>query len=174
MDPTIATAIIVLIGTVAMALISNHQLSRSQAMTAATAQQERIDLAAEKKADREADWERQDEVANRLVKQQTRAADAVEQVAVVAGQTATEQGRKLDQIHTLVNSNMTAAMEDSLAWAQALLLQLEKEVNPNVDAVSAIEALKSRIGTLQHDLADRKTAANHAAIDMASGAVKGG
>jgi hypothetical protein len=126
----------------------------------------------EKVADREAEWARQDKVADRLVAAQTAATQAAEKVARTAATTAKDQGQKLDQIHTLVNSNMTTAMENELASYQALLALLKKESPPDEETKGAIKATEERVEKLTVELDDRLRATEKAAAQLASGTVK--
>lgn len=73
--------------------------------------------------------------------------------------------QKLDQIHTLVNSNMTAAMQDSLDSTireRAALIELStsrKDANkePTQDTVSAIALADAKISELRVTLEYRRT-----------------
>jgi hypothetical protein len=88
---------------------------------------------------------------------------------------AKEQGAKLDQIHTLVNSNMTAEMEKSLAFAKANLLLLKKVAafpGPTTDEdKAAIEETHRQVIELEAQLDDRlkqtTAAAQQLKVDLA-------
>lgn len=77
------------------------------------------------------DWAREDAVAKRLARSNQ----------------ATNS--KLDQIHTLVNSNMTAAMENELAAVVARLNQMEA---PQEVTEAAVQLLRNRIEELRSHL----------------------
>ena len=74
----------------------------------------------------------------------TKAAQKVEQVAQLAAKVAGSTGDKLDAIHTLVNSNLTASMNRELD-ALRELQQFKKDD----------EILKRRINELQAQLTER-------------------
>ncbi len=161
-------------------------------------------------ADREADWKRQDEVANKAAQAAADLATNQQKIAAVAAEAARllleKQGEttraqqevavqaaeaarlllannervaeiqeltngKLDVIHVLVNSNMTAAMQgemDATIREVALmteLLQLKKAAGlaPTVEALAAIDAANAKIKDLRLSLADRLEAAAEAA-----------
>lgn len=109
--------------------------------------------AAMHREDRQADWARQDAIA-----------------AVAAAANAKTNG-KLDVIHTLVNSNMTAAMQAELdairreivMMREVVALNLAAGREPTVEALAAIEATQVKITTLEAQLADRATATENAA-----------
>jgi hypothetical protein len=93
-------------------------------------------------AEKREDWRRQDEVAARLL-----AANAKTDV-------------KLDTIHTLVNSNLTAAMQSELNALTALVVNLRAasgEGDPVKDKAE-IAHLEERIVELTAQLADRHQA----------------
>jgi hypothetical protein len=95
--------------------------------------------------DREADWARQDAIA------------------------AATNG-KLDIIHTLVNSNMTAAMQAELdairrelaMMREVVALNLAAGREPTVETLAAIEATEAKITKLSSQLAEREAAARRA------------
>lgn len=103
--------------------------------------------------DRLADWARQDEIAE------------------AARESAARVDNKLDVIHVLVNSNMTAAMQAELdaikreivMMREVVVLNLAAGREPTVEALAAIEATQVKITELESQLADRKTAADAAA-----------
>ena len=111
------------------------------------------------------DWARQDAVADRVAEAAERAAGAArlllaanERVAATAAETNT----KLDAIHTLVNSNMTAAMQAELTAVEAQRVVLQevvalKEANgvPADESRATIETLNNRVNELRAVLTDR-------------------
>lgn len=104
-----------------------------------------------------AEWARQDVVAD-LLKRST-AAQAV---------VAVDQGQKLDQIHLLVNSNMTAEMQKGLESHKALLALLVR-LAPKETA--RIKALEAQIVELEAQLRERAAAAIAAATATAAAAI---
>jgi hypothetical protein len=92
----------------------------------------------------EADWEREDEVADRLKA------------------SVQETNGKLDIIHTLVNSNMTAAMEDALGSKVALLVALRRMAGdiPTSDEQDLINTTESEIAERRAELHDRRQQAD--------------
>lgn len=103
--------------------------------------------------DREADWARQDILAER------------------AADTAKETNGKLDVIHTLVNSQLTAAMQselDAIVRELAMMLEviaLKKAAGfePTAEALAALDAAQAKVADLTAKLEDR-----HRAQDRAS------
>jgi hypothetical protein len=91
-----------------------------------------------------ADWAREDEVAARLKA------------------SVQETNGKLDVIHTLVNSNMTAAMEDALGSKVALLVALRRMAghSPTNDEQSLIDTTESEIAERRAELHDRRQQAD--------------
>jgi hypothetical protein len=127
--------------------------------------------------DRIEDWARQDAVAKK-------AADAAEfliasnqkmadKAAEAASLLLTNNKRveiatditiqKLDVIHTLVNSNMTASMKAELDAVKAQLVLLREVMSlnsvagrePDVDAIAVIKVTQAKIAELSVALADR-------------------
>jgi predicted RNase H-like nuclease (RuvC/YqgF family) len=92
------------------------------------------------------DWRRQDEVAARLLAA-TKHTDEV-----------------LDTIHTLVNSNMTAAMQSDLnsMKAQLALMKQVFRLTGKVAQDPSIEVVEARIAELTSQLEDRQKAQERA------------
>jgi hypothetical protein len=94
------------------------------------------------------DWERQDEVAAR-----------VEAVAKAAAVNAANVDTQLKQIHTLVNSDMTAARQSELIAVEAHLATLRRNVathgEPSDDEQTVMDNLSARADELRSILADR-------------------
>jgi hypothetical protein len=86
------------------------------------------------------DWEREDKVARRLA------------------ESVTQTNGKLDVIHTLVNSNMTAAMEDALGSKVALLVALRRMAGdvPTSQEQTLIDTTESEIAERRAELHDRR------------------
>jgi uncharacterized membrane protein len=105
-----------------------------------------------------------------------RLADYARQDAIaLAARTASEKtNEKLDVIHTLVNSNMTAAMQAELdairreivMMREVVALNLAAGREPTVEALAAIEATKLKITALEAQLAYRAAAVE--AADLAA------
>ncbi len=112
-----------------------------------------------RKEEKEQDWKRQDEVAAKADEAARLLLAANERVA----KTAAVTNGKLDQIHTLVNSNMTAAMKAELeATIEKLKLMRkivarDKAENIKVlpEALEAIRSVEAKIGELTASLNDR-------------------
>lgn len=120
--------------------------------------------------DRREDWARQDTVAARVEAVADRAAEAArvllvanERVAEQAAADAAEVSGKLGQIHELVNSSLTAQMEEAAAALsqQAVLMREVVALNraagrePSTEALDAIDAIDARVAELQARLTDR-------------------
>jgi len=105
-----------------------------------------------RRREKELDWKREDLVAQRL-EDQVREATRI----------AALSDSKLDQIHTLVNSNMTEARQGELDASRRELAQLKinvrllerlgNDVPP--DAIKIIEFTKQTIRKLEHELDER-------------------
>lgn len=108
---------------------------------------------------RRQDFRRQDQVADRVA--ETAAALLADNSKVTA---------KLDQIHELVNSNMTAAIRGELVAveAQQFLARRLALLEPRPDDAGVLDALEVKIGELRVALADRAVQLVHA--DEAAGA----
>lgn len=112
-----------------------------------------------RRKDKEQDWARQDAVAAQAREAARLLLDANERVAATTQVT----NAKLDVIHTLVNSNMTAAMQAELdATVRELAMMGEvielKRANghePSVNTLATFKATELRIGELKATLADR-------------------
>ena len=73
------------------------------------------------------------------------------------------QSAKLDQIHTLVNSNLTASLKDQLDTRRAYLIVLTESIAykktagevPSSETLGFIDATKIKIAELEAQLADR-------------------
>lgn len=130
--------------------------------------------------DREAEWAHQDKLAKRAADQaqalrdgQIAAAEQAataatlllesnERVATEAAKVSHAQSEKLDTIHTLVNSNLTASKQSDLDTKRGLLASLQEIValrsgssNPAVRAAAAIPLLEEAIGALSAELTER-------------------
>lgn len=123
------------------------------------------------------DWARQDLVAQRLQERGDAAAARAQEVAVQTQQAAqlllvnneavAAQSRaantKLDVIHTLVNSNMTAALQDGLDSNRAQLVTLRELISlkvaqgeePDEETKAMLHALEEKVGKLAANLRDR-------------------
>lgn len=101
---------------------------------------------------RREDWARQDAIADRQEK------------------AAAANGSRLDEIHTLVNSNLTDAQRRELAATQAMLVTMREVVDlkragglePGPQSLQAIEMTQMRVDALEHDL-ERKLQQTEAA-----------
>jgi hypothetical protein len=119
------------------------------------------------------DWRRQDEVAERVKEASEQAAAAAallvasnRDVALKADETRKELGGQLRVIHTLVNSQLTEALElalaakiATLAATKALAVANQRQgaaVSPG--DLDVIKLMESEITELRSKLADRKHA----------------
>jgi hypothetical protein len=109
--------------------------------------------------DRREDWRRQDKVAADA----RDAKAAVETVRTTLAAATRTTNDKLDVIHVLVNSTLTAAKQAEYdATASSLVLMREvvrlnraAGEGPNEDALAAIEQTEAKLGKLHADIADR-------------------
>lgn len=108
---------------------------------------------------RREDWARQDRVADR-------AAETAELLLAnnqAVADTAEVTNNKLDVIHTLVNSNMTAALQGELDSTRANLATLRELIalrvsqgqEPNNDTLAALATLEAKVKKLAANLSDR-------------------
>jgi type VI protein secretion system component VasK len=110
-------------------------------------------------ADRQADWDREDKVAARVEKVATDAAAAQE-----------ANSSTLHDIHTLVNSDMTAARTAELTATRLLILALKRLPPKDADTRDAIDTAEKRVDELQQILADRLVAQRKVESDAAMAA----
>ena len=133
--------------------------------------------AALRREEKQEDWRRQDEVARRaqevaeqLLEKQKETVEHTEEAAhllvennKVVAKTARETNSKLDVIHTLVNSNMTAALQDQLDETKARIVVLKEVIAlrvdagkaPDPDALGVLAAAEEKAQKLGADLRDR-------------------
>lgn len=113
----------------------------------------------QKAIDRAADWARQDAVAAKAQEAADRLLIQNERVAKSTRKTQ----EQLDVIHTLVNSDKTAAMQREADDAEARLILL-LEINrlhvaagnePSAESLAAIKATEQKIEALNAELEDR-------------------
>ena len=100
-------------------------------------------------------------------------ADRVALVAKILQENSSTTNRQLERIHTLVNSNMTAQMEDALASKKSQLVALIevrtlKEaagLEPTPEARAVIKETEEAIARKEAELADRLTATSLAELE---------
>lgn len=120
----------------------------------------------QRRKEKEQDYKRQDEVARRVEKVAKKAATAAGRVSTVATTLVasnSETNKKLDVIHTLVNSNMTKAMQGELDANIVTLASLKELIElkkaagkePTKEALSAIETVEKNIHELKLSMTDR-------------------
>lgn len=97
--------------------------------------------AAERKTDRHEDMVRQDEVAARLTR-----------VNALVHEREKRHGNKLDEIHVLVNSNLTAALAAQLEATKAQVVLMEDA--PNTDPAK-LELVRAKVVQLEETLRER-------------------
>lgn len=130
-----------------------------------------------RREERTEDYARQDQVAERLQKATEQAATKANAVAMQT-QTAAHlllqnnekvaaatkaANTKLDVIHTLVNSNMTSALQGQLDAHKAQLITLRELIalrvmmgqSPDDETAATLLALETRVGVLAANLKDR-------------------
>jgi len=114
-----------------------------------------------RREEKELDWAREDEVASKAAV----VADTLIVSNERAARSAEQANGKLDVIHTLVNSNMTAAMEAQLVALQGqlvMMMRLAEIADPTVNEAAAIKAVQGQIAELTATLRDRLAATEHA------------
>lgn len=126
--------------------------------------------AEQRRLDKQEDYDRQDQLAERQTKalgavadQASKAAELLVTSNAMVAATAEKQGVQLTQIHTLVNSKMTESMQNELDSERRGLVLLEKIVRlaqaagdpPGPADAVAIGSSRARIAELEARLADR-------------------
>lgn len=119
--------------------------------------------AEQRRMDKEADWKREDEVAKRAEKAAADLINSNKAVAKLAADNAEKVMFGLERIHTLVNSDMTAARSEQRDQARLTLTGLRKIIKldedagrePSQDDLDAIDAAEKTIKKLDTILADR-------------------
>lgn len=124
----------------------------------------------QRKVEKREDYVRQDEIANRATEVAEQAKKAAvllvednRRVAKTAAAAAQQTFGKLDEIHTLVNSNMTAAMQAELDATVREVAMMREVValhkaagrKPSAEAAAAIAATEAKIAELRATLEDR-------------------
>jgi len=171
---TILVAALAFIGTLIVGVVVPFFLVRQ------SARERREDLArqvAQHREDRDAEWARQDQVALKaeratveLAASQKRIADQAETAANLAAERDAKVAGQLSRIdaqarriHTLVNSDMTAARQSERDQAQAMITVLRKVITlaeerglvPEESDIDALQAAEQRVVDLDRILADR-------------------
>lgn len=139
MDSSIVVAVIV----GGMAVVGQQLLSRSNAR--------------QRREEKQEDWDRQDAVAAKAAE----AADLLLAENKKVAATAVQTQRSLSEIHTLVNSNMTAAMQGQLVALKAQLALMERLAgvkSPTYDEKLATAGVVAQIAELEAALNDRLAA----------------
>ena len=116
-----------------------------------------------RKDERAQDWKRQDEVAARLAAAQQATTARTEEVAAAVAESSAATDGKLDQIHTLVNSQLSTALRNELAALVALaalmadVIEIKRAggLEPTEEALAALELTKARAAELELVLEER-------------------
>ena len=171
---SILVAALAFIGTLIVGVVVPFFLVRQ------SARERREDLArqaAQHREDRDAEWARQDQVALKaeratveLAASQKRIADQAETAANLAAERDAKVAGQLSRIdaqarriHTLVNSDMTAARQSERDQAQAMITVLRKVITlaeerglvPEESDIDALQTAEQRVVDLDRILADR-------------------
>jgi hypothetical protein len=141
-----------------------------------------------RKAEKDQEYARLDAVADKAeatareaAKQAAEAASLLVKSNEAVAETARVTNGKLDVIHQLVNSNMTAAMQDSMGALKAQLVLMHEVIDlkraagavPSPDALTAIAATEAKIVELQAVLTDRERQAKIVADQEATARAAG-
>jgi len=164
MNPDVQVALIVVAGVVITGMFGAltgfvgpvvlRRMDRSQ--RAAERQEDR--------KDREAVASQAREAAEKLV-----ASNA--EVAAAAKETGAQTLAAVGVIHTLVNSNLTEAIEDSLVSAEAALLTMHELASfrpPAPEGLARIATMEDKVASLRIKLADRREQGAMAEAQMAA------
>lgn len=153
MDTTVVIGVIAacsaILGPLVLSLLTGRQQARARLVEARVRREEKKE-----------DWARQDAVATQAAEAARLLLVANEEVAAAARVT----DGKLDVIHTLVNSNMTASMQSELDAKKGQVVLMREVVTlkqaagqePTKAALASIEAAESRISELEAALSDRR------------------
>lgn len=153
MDPILITALSVAIPAVVASTLAPMALAWMQGRNAA---KQRIDEANVRGVEKRADYERQDVVAKRLVESNRVVAEAIVENSKITN-------TKLDEVHALVNSSYTAALQATFEAVQAKLVVLldsiefkkEHGIKIEQDVVIDIEATKTKMNELAAAVTER-------------------
>ena len=126
-------------------------------LTGRQRQAEKRDDALRRLTEKREDWRRQDEVADRLLKANSKVADRL-----LEANSKTDD--KLDEIHVLVNSNLTAAMQSELnsLHGQLALMNKVSALTGETAVDPTVEVIEARIKELSAQLKDRLEAQERA------------
>lgn len=126
--------------------------------------------AEERRTDKEQDWARQDAVADKLIASNAKVAASAKASSDIIAASAALTEEKLaelkvgqDQVHTLVNSNLTAAMEAQLEALEGKLIvqvqmhEYKKEAGKKLEpeAIASMEETTRKIADLKKSLEER-------------------
>lgn len=122
---------------------------------------------------KEQDWERQDQVAAQAREAAELLLAANERVAAQSAEESRVINGKIDVVHTLVNSQLTSALDDALDANVALLTLMKEAIAlrtangtpPSDETMAAVHALESKIQARRNALHDR-TQQNDAAQEQ--------
>lgn len=177
----ITLAVINVVSLIALSLITQWFLSHKEQAAARQILDLNKQTAELKRAEKEEDWRRQDEVAEKasvaaalLLKAQRETIARTDEVARVASESGKAITAKLDEgleqgkkIHTLVNSDMTAARTSERDTMQLLVLAL-KRLSKGEEDQDEIVRFEKRIEELNVILADRIAAQKKVDADTAA------
>jgi hypothetical protein len=126
----------------------------------------------QRRQEKQQEWVRQDLVAKRLEDRQIDIDKGLKEVAKQAKKNAESTDSQLHEIHTLVNSDMTAARQGELIAVEAHLAALARNVaslGPASEAERKVmEGLEERADELRRILADRLAQQKKAEADLAA------
>lgn len=117
------------------------------------------DLAELRRVERLEDWDRQDKVADRVKE----VAVATEVAAAVTNSKLDDVAVQAENIHTLVNSQLTAANQAELNARRALVVVLKEKAHPSPENLAMIESEETTIAELAAKVADRLKATEEVA-----------
>lgn len=122
------------------------------------------------------------EAARLLIESNKEVATIARQAAAKTSAASAKTDGKLDEIHTLVNSNMTAAMQGELLATERELAMMAEVIDlkraqgqqPTVEVLAALEVTKARVVELLTTLAERRAAQAKADAAAAAGPIETG
>ena len=158
---TILLSVVSLIGVLAVGiLVPLYLVGRAEK----DRREDALEAARLHREDREAEWRRQDALTARATAAAERLLAAQEEESARVVRAHQETSDKLDVIHTLVNSNLTAAMQSEyeaigrelIMMGEVLEMRRAAGQEPSPGALDAIAATEAKLGELDHALAERR------------------
>jgi hypothetical protein len=182
--PTLALIVTAVFGFLGLLVNQRYEFKKAEAQREQAKELLRLEREAEREmrlAEKQAQYKREDEVAGKVASAAAKVETVAEQAAQAAkllvranarvdenAKATTQQLEHLEagqkQIHTLVNSNLTAAVDAQLTALDGQLVLMERVIEldreagrePTAQALSALEPIRAKVTELRTTLAERK------------------